>query len=129
MDETHFAPDATVTRAQTVTFLYRFAKAHTAAAKIFDDVALDAWYAEAVTWASDAGLVQGTDRGFEPDAPATREQIAVILFNYGTLLGLDMEGRAPPGCLCRWRGHRGLGEGGHVLGGERRTVPGGRRRP
>ena len=90
-----FEPDAPMDRAMLVTVLYRLEDAAAEGTSPFADVAEDAWYAEAVTWASDAGLVQGTDRGFEPDAPVTREQIAVILFNYGTLLGLDMEGRAP----------------------------------
>ena len=89
-----FEPDAPMDRAMLVTVLYRLEDAAAEGTSPFADVAEDAWYAEAVTWASDAGLVQGTDRGFEPDAPVTREQIAVILFNYGTLLGLDMEGRA-----------------------------------
>jgi hypothetical protein len=83
MDETHFAPDATVTRAQTVTFLYRFAKAHTAAAKIFDDVALDAWYAEAVTWAAENNITQGTgETTFSPNDNCVRAQIVTFLYRY-----------------------------------------------
>ena len=83
MDETHFAPDATVTRAQTVTFLYRFAKAHTAAAKVFSDVALDAWYAEAVTWAAENDITRGTsDTTFSPDDNCVRAQIVTFLYRY-----------------------------------------------
>lgn len=83
MDETHFAPDATVTRAQTVTFLYRFAKAHTAAANVFDDVSLDAWYAEAVTWAAENNITRGTgDTTFSPDDNCVRAQIVTFLDRY-----------------------------------------------
>ncbi len=83
MDETHFAPDATVTRARTVTFLYRFAKVHTAAAKVFDDVALDAWYAEAVTWAAENNITQGTgETTFSPNDNCVRAQIVTFLYRY-----------------------------------------------
>ena len=80
MDQTHFAPDRTVTRAQTVTFLYRFAKAKAAAGSVFDDVPADAWYAEAVTWAAENGITNGTGKTtFSPDASCKRSQIVTFL--------------------------------------------------
>jgi hypothetical protein len=83
VSETEFAPNATVTRAQTVTFLYRFAKASAEAKAIFDDVALDAWYAEAVTWAAEKGITQGVDDAhFAPGDDCVRGQIVTFLFRF-----------------------------------------------
>ena len=83
VSETEFEPDATVTRAQTVTFLYRFSGAHTQAAAVFADVPVDAWYAEAVTWAVENDVTKGTsDTTFSPDDPCVRAQIVTFLYRY-----------------------------------------------
>ncbi len=83
VSETEFAPNATVTRAQTVTFLYRFAKASAEAKAIFDDVALDAWYAEAVTWAAENEITKGTsETKFSPNDACTRAQIVTFLWRF-----------------------------------------------
>ena len=55
-----FAPDATCTRAQGMTFLFRASKASADGAPAFSDVAADAYYAEAVKWATDNGITNGT---------------------------------------------------------------------
>lgn len=46
----------------------------------FSDVAADSWYAEAVKYVSDAGLMNGTGSGFSPDAPTTRGMVVTILY-------------------------------------------------
>ena len=85
VSETEFGPDETVTRAQTVTFLYRYAGAHVQAENRFEDVPADAWYGEAVTWAAAQGITLGTsDTTFSPDAPCVRAQIVTFLYRYGT---------------------------------------------
>ena len=49
----------------------------------FDDVVADAWYAKAVSWASEAGIVNGTsETTFDPEGKITREQIATMLYRY-----------------------------------------------
>ena len=49
----------------------------------FSDVAGGVWYAEAVRWAASQGIVSGYGDGtFAPDAPITREQLAVMLWRY-----------------------------------------------
>ena len=49
----------------------------------FDDVAKNAWYADAVNWAAEKGYVSGVGDGkFAPDASVTREQMALILYRY-----------------------------------------------
>ena len=77
-----FAPDAMVTRAQTVTFLYRAAGSPAAASgSRFSDVRSDAYYADAVFWAVEKGITSGTAAAaFSPDADCTRAQIVTFLY-------------------------------------------------
>ena len=77
-----FAPDAGFTRAMLVTVLHRAAGRPAAQSPApFADVAADAWYAEAVAWAYENGIVNGvSDSRFAPDAAVTREQLVTILF-------------------------------------------------
>ena len=76
-----FAPNATVTRAQTVTFLYRAAGSPAAGSSSFSDVAADAYYANAVAWASQNDITSGTGNGkFSPGADCTRGQIVTLLY-------------------------------------------------
>ena len=78
---TTFAPDATVTRGQTVTFLYRAAGSPAATGDSFSDVSGDAYYANAVAWAVQKGITSGTGNGqFSPNADCTRAQIVTFLF-------------------------------------------------
>jgi uncharacterized protein len=87
--EDSFDPNLTMSRAMLVTVLYRLEDASATGGSTFADVDPAAWYAEAATWASETGIVNGTDKGFEPNAPVTREQIATILYRYANLIGLD----------------------------------------
>ena len=77
-----FAPDVMVTRAQTVTFLYRAAGSPAAASgSSFSDVRGDAYYADAVSWAVEKGITSGTAAAaFSPDADCTRAQIVTFLY-------------------------------------------------
>lgn len=77
-----FAPDAMVTRAQTVTFLYRAVGSPAAASgSSFSDVRGDAYYADAVSWAVEKGITSGTAAAaFSPDADCTRAQIVTFLY-------------------------------------------------
>lgn len=81
---TTFAPDATVTRSQTVTFLWRAAGEPVVNyAMSFTDVAADAYYAEAVRWAVSEGVTQGTGAtAFSPVDSCTRAQIVTLLYRY-----------------------------------------------
>lgn len=76
-----FAPGATVSRAQTVTFLYRANGSPAANGASFGDVAADEYYANAVAWAVQNGITTGTGNGkFTPNAPCTRGQIVTFLY-------------------------------------------------
>ena len=81
-----FDPNATVTRAQAVTFLHRGAGSPDAAGSgTFADVAGGAYYAGAVAWANGSGITGGTGNGrFSPNAPCTRGQIVTFLYRADT---------------------------------------------
>lgn len=76
-----FSPNAPCARAQSVTFLFRASKASADGAPAFSDVAADAYYAEAVKWATDNGITNGTTSStFSPAGGCTRAQIVTFLW-------------------------------------------------
>lgn len=76
-----FSPNAPCTRAQGMTFLFRASKASADGAPAFSDVAADAYYAEAVKWATDNGITTGTTSStFSPGSGCTRAQIVTFLW-------------------------------------------------
>ena len=80
-----FSPDATCTRAQSVTFLYRAAGSPKVSGSAeFGDVATNAYYADAVAWAAKNGITGGIGGGlFGSDNDCTRAQIVTFLYrNY-----------------------------------------------
>ncbi len=82
-DATHFSPDAACTRAQVVTFLYRFenSPATGAAANPFVDVAAGSYYYDPVLWAVGQNITNGTDAThFSPNAACTRGQVVTFLY-------------------------------------------------
>ena len=83
-----FAPDRPVTRAMLVTILWRLAGEPYGRVSPFEDVLPGSWYAQAVSWAYDKGIVTGvTATSFQPNAPVTREQLCAILCRYAALTG------------------------------------------
>ena len=79
---TTFSPNATVTRGQTVTFLYRFAgQPAVSGSSSFTDVNSSDYYAAAVQWAKEQGITSGTsDTTFSPTSDCTRGQIVTFLY-------------------------------------------------
>lgn len=76
-----FSPNAPCIRAQSMTFLFRASKASADGAPAFGDVAADAYYAEAVKWATDNGITNGTTSStFSPGSGCTRAQIVTFLW-------------------------------------------------
>ena len=76
-----FSSNAPCTRAQAVTFLFRASKASADGAPAFGDVAANAYYAEAVKWATDNGITNGTTSStFSPGSGCTRAQIVTFLW-------------------------------------------------
>ena len=76
-----FSPDATCTRAQSVTFLFRAIGKLVDNKAEFSDVLTDSYYANAVAWAVENGVTNGIGDGlFGPDNSCTRAQIVTFLF-------------------------------------------------
>lgn len=87
-----FSPDDTTTRAQIVTILWRMTGSPIVNCRMdFEDVDPSAWYdGEAVRWAVGESIMTGYGNGnFGPNDPITREQFAVMLYNYAVWSGKD----------------------------------------
>ncbi|MBQ7970855.1 MAG: bacterial Ig-like domain-containing protein, partial [Clostridia bacterium] len=83
MDATHFAPDASCTRGQVVTFLWRAAgePAPETAKNPFKDIKKSEYYYNAVLWAVENGITNGmTDTTFAPNSTCTRGHIVTFLY-------------------------------------------------
>lgn len=90
-DAVHFSPDASCTRAQLVTFLWRAAGSPAVNyAMNFTDVDSGAYYAKAVRWAASEKVVEGTTaETFAPDAAVTRAQVVTMLYRFAKAQGMD----------------------------------------
>lgn len=89
-----FAPGAEMTRGMLVTVLNRLEnEPETEGTLAFPDVTGDAYYAGAVAWAAEMGIVTGTGAGFDPEAPITRQTLATILYRYLGTQGADLSVR------------------------------------
>ena len=81
MTATMFAPDATCTRGQSVTFLYRALKGTASGSTNFTDVKSDTFYADAINWAVANNVTNGTSNTtFSPNADCTRAEIVTFLY-------------------------------------------------
>ncbi len=90
--ENIFSPDLSVTRAMLVTVLYRAEGEPAANRSIpFADIDMGSWYADAVAWAEQNGIVKGiSETEYAPDMNVTREQLATIMFRYAQFKGMDV---------------------------------------
>ncbi len=90
--ERTFSPNTATDRGMLVTMLWRMAGSpELASAAAFIDVAEGEYYAKAVGWASENGIVEGYEDGtFRPASPITREQFAAILYRYAKHSGADV---------------------------------------
>ena len=86
-----FSPDLALNRAMMVTILWRIEGQPTTTTEIpFTDVTTGEYYTEAVGWAYDNNIVEGTSSDlFSPALAATREQLATILYRYSEYKGYD----------------------------------------
>lgn len=95
-DGSTFNPGGTMTRAALVSMLYRLDGSEPVNGTAdFTDVAAGAWYADAVAWASQNGIVSGKGDGrFAPTDPVTRASFVSILYRYADYCGEDVTNRA-----------------------------------
>ena len=98
VDAEHFAPDQTCTRAQALTFLWRaMGKPEVAQKAPFTDYPVNAYYADAVSWAYWLSIANGTGGdSFGPDQPCTRGQVITFLWR---AMGKPLPGVADPDIL------------------------------
>lgn len=80
VDEQHYSPTGQTTRAEFAALLVRLLGLQAGDSSPFNDVADNAWYAADVSAAFESGIVSGvTDGEFKPNAPITREQMAIMV--------------------------------------------------
>ncbi len=81
---TAFSPNTEMSRAMVATVLWRLAGSPAAQGSLpFIDVPSGQWYTSAVLWCYQVGVISGVDdQHFAPNASVTREQLAVMLYNY-----------------------------------------------
>ena len=126
-DALHFSPNATCTRAQIVTFLWRAAGSPAPKnMSSFADVPADAFYAKAVAWAVENGITGGTGDGkFSPDATCTRAQAVTFLYRAsgapavsGNAAFSDVAANAYYAAAVKWAEKNGItgGIGGGLFG-------------
>ena len=95
-----FAPKMNMNRAMIATVLYHLAgypeEELNAAPAVFSDVPEGKWFSKCVNWAADQGVTAGTGSGkFSPDLLVTREQMVVLLYNFGSkYMEMDLSERA-----------------------------------
>ena len=89
----NFSPDTSMTRAMLATMLYRLAGSPAVegdVSAVFSDCQDDSWYADAVLWASQNGIVEGVGDGrFSPARALTRQEMAAVLYRYACLNGAE----------------------------------------
>ncbi len=92
MDEISFAPHEKMSRAMLVTVLFRMSNSNVLeATHNFLDVPYGQWYYDAVSWASQNNIISGVgENKFMPDEAVTREQMALIIYRYAKLQGVDI---------------------------------------
>lgn len=103
VEDTVFAPEATMTRAMLATVLWRYAGSPEGGENPFTDVKNGLWYTEAVRWAASNEIVKGLSDGvFGPDEPLSRAQLVTILFRYAQKADLDTGERASLASFPDW---------------------------
>ena len=91
--ETTFSPEKAITRGEFVALLARMSQEEMPEAKaVFQDVKETDWFAKNVAWGVAAGITRGTsETSFEPYAPITRQDMAVMLMQYMNYKQLSLE--------------------------------------
>lgn len=91
-----FGPNTTLSRGMIAQMLYALeGKPIVSAANRFPDVSDQDWYAKAASWAQSKGIMTGYGDGrFGPNDSLTREQLALILYNYAQSKGYDTSAKA-----------------------------------
>lgn len=96
--ETKFSPEASLTRAEIATFLYRLADKEAAVPHSFTDVTTP-WQQAPISWMAETGITTGTSRTtFSPDATVTRAQLITFLYRYQGEPAVTVDPATPACC-------------------------------
>ena len=89
---TTFSPEVEMSRSMIATVLYRLANTPTQTGSIsFGDVRENEWYTDAIQWAAENGIMEGYGNNqFGPMDNVTREQLALIFYNYTASKGISV---------------------------------------
>ena len=91
IEKDKFGPDVDITRAMIITLLHRLSGDNGSYEHNFSDVAAGMYYAKAMAWGADKNIVSGYGNGiFAPDKNITREEVAVMIYNYAKAMGMDV---------------------------------------
>ena len=94
ISETEFSPDTAMSRSMLVTVMHRLAGEPEGGNHTFTDVKSDAYYNNAVVWASGDGIIKGiSKKRFAPEQSISREQLAVIVYNYAKAVGIEVNSK------------------------------------
>lgn len=90
---TAFQPSGQMTRGMAATVLYRVAGQPAVSYEpLFSDVPEDRWYADGAVWAGQNGIDTGAEGRFRPNEDVTRQELAVMFYNYVRSVGADSSG-------------------------------------
>ena len=89
-----FSPDGTLTRAMLAQILYQVAGQPGSGVSHYSDVPDDSWCYAAVSWASETGIMDGSNGSFNPDRTTARQELAEALYRFAQNAGLDTQNRA-----------------------------------
>ena len=103
MTDSTFGPDANVNRAMLATLLYRLEGEPSASGASFSDVKSTAYYADAVSWAAEKGIVTGYGNGsFQPKQDITRQELVTALYRYAKQAGYNPVSKASLDTFTDW---------------------------
>lgn len=91
ISEGKFGPDIKLNRGMMVTVLYRLENASNTAGYKFEDVRENTYYADAVAWGTETGVVKGmNDSTFEPNRSISRQELCAMLYRYAQSCGYEI---------------------------------------
>ena len=104
----YFQPQAPLTRAMLALTLYQLSGKPGSGLSHYTDVPDSDWCYPAISWVSEAGVMSGNETAFEPDRAPTRQELALTLYRFAQISGLDtrdqsdLSGYADGGQVAPW---------------------------
>ena len=90
----YFQPQTPLTRAMLAQTLYQLAGRPDSGLSRYTDVPDSHWYYAAVSWVSEEGIMSGNGTSFDPNRSPTRQELALTLYRFAQVAGLDTQGQS-----------------------------------